>query len=95
MIASDLTFWKEYELSVDLKLSKAQNGLASSVLQFSDPGDGQNVGERITSISIWGDDRVQLCYDSNGHNELDCYNTDAGFVPWNQWFNLKLIQVFF
>ena len=94
LIARDLTFWKRYELSVDLNIeANAHNGW-SNILHFFDSNvhlsTWNQPGSQIPGIYQHKlSNRLALCNFVNNNGNI-CTNHD---VSENEWFNVKFLQV--
>ena len=95
-VGQDLTFWKRYELSVDLNIAPSVHGDWSNVFQFRDPNSNWAtfaelpVGDRLPAIfQLANSNHLHLCNYINGEVN-HCYDQA---MPENTWFNLKFVQV--
>ena len=88
LIASELTLYKEWQLSVDLKLDRNTINNWSNVLALQDESAGQ-YGDRIPAVFMHARSNTLHICNSVNNNWNHCHNT--GYVGTN-WFNLRIGQ---
>lgn len=92
-IAKDLTFWKRYELSVDLNIQENTYSDWSNVLWFSVPKPSRGTtdpGDRLPAIQqLPKSNTLEFTSYINGVANYDYDHVAEA----NQWFNVKFVQV--
>ena len=94
VIGTDIVIFKDYKLSIDLKLKSNPSSVRNNVFQFRSPHAATKIGSK--------GDRIPGIFQKANSNRLIAYNfingKDEDFefdARTDEWFNLKFEQVFF
>ena len=94
LIGTNIEIFKEYELSIDLKIDRNPSSVDNNVFQFRAPHVAKAIGSR--------GDRIPAVFQQANSNKLLTYNFISGkdhqfdvdvANRTNEWFNLKIAQV--
>ena len=92
LIGTNIEIFKEYEISIDLKIDPNPSSVDNNVFQFRAPHVAKTIGSR--------GDRIPAVYQQANSNRLLTYNFISGKdynidvdVAANEWFNMKIAQV--